>query len=83
VRAVRLQHRRRALLLPVARNPTSTIATLPSGYAPARTVRLVAVANGPVPATIVVNTSGVVTVEGPPLSVSSLFLSLDGVSYGR
>jgi hypothetical protein len=62
---------------------TSTIAnSLPAGYAPPRTMRLVAAANGPVPATIVVSTAGVVTVEGPPLSVSTVFLSLDGLSYG-
>jgi hypothetical protein len=66
------------------KNGTSgTIAQLPAGYAPARTVRLVAVASGPVPATIVVTTGGAVSVEGPPLSVSAMFLSLDGVSYAR
>jgi hypothetical protein len=36
-----------------------------------------------VPATIVVTTGGAVSVEGPPLSVSAMFLSLDGVSYAR
>ena len=61
---------------------SATIGTLPPGYAPPKTVRLVAVAPGPSPATVVVNTLGVITVEGPPLSVSSLFLSLDGVSFG-
>lgn len=61
---------------------SATVATLPSGMWPPTTVYLVAAAYGPVPARIVVSTSGVVTVDSPGLSVASMFLSLDGVSFG-
>jgi len=47
-----------------------------------KTVKLVAVAYGPYPATITINTSGVMTVSGPPQYIAALFLSLDGVSFG-
>jgi len=54
---------------------------LPTTYRPPKTVRLVAAASGPVPATIVISPSGVMTVEGPPLFVATQFVSLDGLSY--
>jgi len=54
---------------------------LAATYRPPKTVRIVAAANGPVPATIVISPSGVMTVEGPPLNVAAVSLSLDGVSY--
>ena len=61
---------------------SATLGTLPAGYRPAKTVKLVAAAYGAVPATIVINTSGVMTVEGQPDSITKLYLSLDGVSFG-
>jgi hypothetical protein len=61
---------------------STQIATLPAGYWPTKPVKLVGVANGPVPVTIVVNTNGAMTFEGIPTNVASLFLSLDGVSFG-
>jgi hypothetical protein len=61
---------------------SATIGSLPqASYKPLRQVRLTAVANGPVPATIVIETTGAVRLEGVPLNVASLYLSLDGVSY--
>jgi hypothetical protein len=54
---------------------------LPATYRPPKTVRIVSAANGPVPATIVISPSGVMTFEGPPVNVAAVFLSLDGVSY--
>jgi hypothetical protein len=64
------------------KNGTSgTLGTLALAYRPARTVRVVGVAYGAVPVTIVINTSGVMTFEGVPLEVGALFLSLDGVSF--
>lgn len=60
----------------------ATIATLAAAYRPAAQIRLTAVANGPVPATVVIDTTGVMTVEGVPLNVASQYLSLDGLSYG-
>jgi len=61
---------------------STTIATLPAGYAPTKQVKLRGVASGPVPVTIVVNTNSTITFEGVPTTVASSFLSLDGVSYG-
>ena len=60
---------------------STTIGTLPTGYRPPKTVYLVAAAYSPVPARIVINTSGVMTVDTPQLSVATLLLSLDGVSF--
>jgi hypothetical protein len=62
---------------------SSTIGTLPTAIPrPARKVWLVGVANGPVPARIMVDTNGVVSFDSVPLNVASQMLSLDGVSYG-
>jgi len=61
---------------------TTLVATLPAGYAPTKTVKLLAVANGPVPVTVNVATDGKITFMGVPTNVASQFLSLDGVSYG-
>jgi len=62
---------------------SGTLATLPSNMRPSKPVTLLAVAYGGVPARIVVNTNGNVTVDttNPPLWVSSLYLSLDGLSF--
>jgi hypothetical protein len=66
----------------VSGGTSTTLATLPTDMRPPRTVYLVAGAYGPVPARIVISTSGNVSVDSPSLSVASLFLSLDGVSFG-
>ena len=66
----------------VSGGTSTTLATLPTDMRPPNTVYLVAGAYGPVPARIVVSTSGSVRVDHPSLSVASLFLSLDGVSFG-
>jgi hypothetical protein len=61
---------------------SSTLATLPVGYRPSKTVKVHAVTYGSLPGTITINTSGVMTISGPPLGQSTLFVSLDGVSFG-
>jgi hypothetical protein len=66
----------------IAGGTSTTIATLPTGYRPAKTVYLVGAANGPVPARIIVDTSGNVRFDSVPLNVASQMLSLDGVSFG-
>jgi hypothetical protein len=61
---------------------STTIGTLPSGLRPSRTVMVPTISNGTT-ARITINSSGVMTVDNPGgLSVSTLFLSLDGVSFG-
>jgi hypothetical protein len=66
----------------IAGGTSTTLATLPTGYRPAKTVYLVGAANGPVPARIMVDPSGNVTFDSVPLSVAAVMLSLDGVSFG-
>lgn len=60
---------------------SNVVGTLPEAMWPPYDVHLVAGAYGVVPATVVVSTEGVVSVENVPLSVASLMTSLDGVSY--
>jgi hypothetical protein len=61
---------------------STTIGTLPSTLRPTKTVVLPTYTNGTT-ARITITSSGVMTVANPGgLSVSSLFLSLDGVSFG-
>lgn len=61
---------------------STTIGTLPSNLRPSKTVRLPTIASGTT-ARITITSSGVMTVDNPGgLSVASLFLSLDGVSFG-
>jgi len=64
---------------------SNAIGSLPvanPSYAPPKTVRLTAVANGPVPVVILINPNGSITYAGAPENVVSLYLSLDGLSYG-
>jgi hypothetical protein len=61
---------------------STTIANLPAGYRPPRTVYLVAGANGPVPVRIIVDPSGAVSFDGTSVSNAAVLLSLDGVSFG-
>jgi hypothetical protein len=61
---------------------STTIGTLASTYRPTVQVRMAAVANGAIPAFVVIDTAGNITVEGVPLNVAALYLSLDGLSYG-
>lgn len=62
---------------------SGTLATLPSDMRPSRAVTLLAVANGGVPARITVSTNGNVTVDTTnlPLWISTVYLSLDGLSF--
>lgn len=61
---------------------STTIGTLPSTLRPTKTVRLPTIASGTT-ARITIDPSGAMTVDNPGgLSVSTLFLSLDGVSFG-
>lgn len=57
------------------------IALLPSGMRPSKDVHVVGVANGPAPARLVIRTNGNVEVLDPPLSVATVMVSLDGVSF--
>lgn len=66
----------------VAGGTSTTIATLPAGYAPTKAVKLLGVANGPVPVTITVNTNGTMVFSGVPTNIAAQMLSLEGVSYG-
>lgn len=66
----------------IAGGTSATIATLPTGYRPAQTVRLAATANGGLPAKITIATNGVMTVSSPGgVANVSPMLSLDGVSF--
>ena len=61
---------------------STTIGTLPTTLRPSKTVVLPTISNGTT-ARITITPSGVMTVDNPGgLSVSSSFLSLDGVSFG-
>jgi hypothetical protein len=61
---------------------STTIGTLPVGLRPAKTVIVPTISYGTT-AWITINSSGVMTVNNPGgLSVATLFLSLDGVSFG-
>lgn len=62
----------------------ATIATLPASMRPPATVRVVAEAHPDVAreARLVIEPSGTVKVAGAPLSTTSLFTSLDSVSFG-
>ena len=65
----------------VSGGTSQVIALLPSSMRPSKDVHLVGVANGPAPARLLVKTNGEVQVLSPPLSVATVMVSLDGVSF--
>jgi hypothetical protein len=66
----------------IANGTSSTLGTLDTGWRPPKTVRLVATANGGVPAKITITSAGVMTVSSVAgLSAVTPMLSLDGVSF--
>lgn len=61
---------------------STTIGTLPSALRPTKTVVVPTYSYGTT-ARLTITSSGVITVDNPGgLSISTLFLSLDGVSFG-